>query len=78
MTLSGAAHRLGGEWVISVGMRHHGNVVCTATKRFPLAIGADMVEPWNWVQEILHATVDELDCLCDLEMAHGVGCPEGN
>lgn len=77
MALSGAAHQYGGEWVISVGLRHHGDVVCTATKRFPLAVGANPSEPWQWAQQVLDGIADELSCLCDVEMWHGPGCPEG-
>ena len=58
MALSGAAHHYGGEWVISVGLRHHGDVVCTATKRFPLAVGANPSEPWQWAQQVLDGEVD--------------------
>lgn len=78
MALSGSANRIGGEWVISIGMRHHGDVTCTATKRFPLPVGADPIAPWEWALEVLHAVSNELDCLCDVELSHGIGCPEAS
>lgn len=78
MALSGSANRIGGEWVISLGMKHHGDVTCTATKRFPLAVGADPIAPWEWALEVLHAVSNELDCLCDVELSHGIGCPEAS
>lgn len=76
LTFSGAAHDEGGTWLITVGMRHHGDVTCVASKSFPLPIPAAPQVPWEWAQHVLQAAIAELDCLCDVTIEHGKGCPE--